>query len=334
MLSEAGVVPGPLRWSVGDRVECWWRQSKADEGCWVAGTVVSHWWRHAEWPEAQVAPYQVQLDDGKLIFALRDDDDCIREATPLLGLDPERPERRELTAAEAAAIQRAQRPPAPFVEEKVAWKTAKTADGKTYYYHPVTKEVAWDDPEKGGKIHKPPGADLVQGHGHAHDHGHDHGHGHEDLEDALPPPAPGGDGDGAPDGAVRLPDDVRRAASEGDMAAVERWLRGGDVASRVHARDGDGRTLLMTAVCGGRGTDALVASLIELKADVNAEAGNMKITALMYAALKGREAATAMLLRAGAACDAQDSRGGSAIFLATMLGNFVVKAYNPCCIWI
>ena len=319
MLSEAGVVPGPLRWSVGDRVECWWRQSKADEGCWVAGTVVSHWWRHAEWPEAQVAPYQVQLDDGKLIFALRDDDDCIREATPLLGLDPERPERRELTAAEAAAIQRAQRPPAPFVEEKVAWKTAKTADGKTYYYHPVTKEVAWDDPEKGGKIHKPPGADLVQGHGHAHDH--DHGHGHEDLEDALPPPAPGGDGDGAPDGAVRLPDDARRAASEGDMAAVERWLRGGDVASRVHARDCDGRTLLMTAVCGGRGTDALVASLIELKADVNAEAGNMKITALMYAALKGREAATAMLLRAGAACDAQDSRGGSAIFLATMLGH-------------
>ena len=90
----------------------------------------------------------------------------------------------------------------------MAWKTAKTADGKTYYYHPVTKEVAWDDPEKGGKIHKPPGADLVQGHGHAHDH--DHGHGHEDLEDALPPPAPGGDGDGAPDGAVRLPDDVRR----------------------------------------------------------------------------------------------------------------------------
>ena len=139
MLSEAGVVPGPLRWSVGDRVECWWRQSKADEGCWVAGTVVSHWWRHAEWPEAQVAPYQVQLDDGKLIFALRDDDDCIREATPLLGLDPERPERRELTAAEAAAIQRAQRPPAPFVEEKVAWKTAKTADGKTYYFNEVRR---------------------------------------------------------------------------------------------------------------------------------------------------------------------------------------------------
>ena len=108
--------------------------------------------------------------------------------------------------------------------------------------------MAWDDPEKGGKIHKPP-APTSQGHGHAHDH--DHGHGHEDLEDALPPPAPGGDGDGAPDGAVRLPDDVRRAASEGDMAAVERWLRGGDVASRVHARDSDGRTLLMTAVCGG-----------------------------------------------------------------------------------
>ena len=78
MLSEAGVVPGPLRWSVGDRVECWWRQSKADEGCWVAGTVVSHWWRHAEWPEAQVAPYQVQLDDGKLIFAPMDEDKVVR----------------------------------------------------------------------------------------------------------------------------------------------------------------------------------------------------------------------------------------------------------------
>ena len=78
MLSETGVVPGPLRWSVGDRVECWWRQSKADEGCWVAGTVVSHWWRHAEWPEAQVAPYQVQLDDGRLIYAPADDDQLIR----------------------------------------------------------------------------------------------------------------------------------------------------------------------------------------------------------------------------------------------------------------
>ena len=53
--------------------------------------------------------------------------------------------------------------PPPPQQESIPWRQAKTKDGKTYYYHPVTKEVAWDDPEKGGKIHKPPGADLVQG---------------------------------------------------------------------------------------------------------------------------------------------------------------------------
>ena len=98
MLSEAGVVPGPLRWSVGDRVECWWRQSKADEGCWVAGTVVSHWWRHAEWPEAQVAPYQVQLDEGQRILLPLDNDQFI------IGVDAAATRREECCEEEALAL--------------------------------------------------------------------------------------------------------------------------------------------------------------------------------------------------------------------------------------
>ena len=45
---------------------------------WVNGTVVSHMFRDKAMPAGMVAPYQVKLDDGRLIFAPQDDGSIIR----------------------------------------------------------------------------------------------------------------------------------------------------------------------------------------------------------------------------------------------------------------
>ena len=37
-------------------------------------------YREDEWPEDRIVPYQIQLDDGPLIFAPLDDDRVVREA--------------------------------------------------------------------------------------------------------------------------------------------------------------------------------------------------------------------------------------------------------------
>lgn len=65
---------GSLRFEVGARVEC--RQDPP--GRWDGGTVVGRYYREPEWPPGEFAPYQVQLDDGPLIYAPVDSDDCIR----------------------------------------------------------------------------------------------------------------------------------------------------------------------------------------------------------------------------------------------------------------
>ena len=36
---------------------------------WAPGAVTMHWFRQGDWPPGMFAPYQVQLDDGRLIFA-------------------------------------------------------------------------------------------------------------------------------------------------------------------------------------------------------------------------------------------------------------------------
>ena len=40
--------------------------------------VTKHWFRQGDWPPGVFAPYQVQLDDGRLIFAPDDANRCIR----------------------------------------------------------------------------------------------------------------------------------------------------------------------------------------------------------------------------------------------------------------
>ncbi|CAK0902813.1 unnamed protein product [Prorocentrum cordatum] len=61
----------PLRFAVGDRVEC-------NCGTWVLGVVVKQWYREPTWSEEKVTPYQIKLDNGTTIYAPFDEDACIR----------------------------------------------------------------------------------------------------------------------------------------------------------------------------------------------------------------------------------------------------------------
>jgi len=70
-----------LRFAIGTRVQC--RTGQGEDG-WSLGTVVKHWYRENRWPRDRVAPYQVKLDDGRLIFAPLDEDRVVREPTGLL----------------------------------------------------------------------------------------------------------------------------------------------------------------------------------------------------------------------------------------------------------
>ena len=47
------------------------------------GKIVALNYREELWPPGNVAPYQVQLEDGRLIFVPADDDQCVITAEPL-----------------------------------------------------------------------------------------------------------------------------------------------------------------------------------------------------------------------------------------------------------
>mmetsp|Transcript_2137 Transcript_2137/g.2468 ORF Transcript_2137/g.2468 Transcript_2137/m.2468 type:complete len:114 (-) Transcript_2137:22-363(-) len=70
-----------LRFPLGTRVQC--RTGQGEDG-WSSGTVIKHWYREQKWPAERFAPYQIQLDDNRRIFAPLDDDRVIRKPTGLL----------------------------------------------------------------------------------------------------------------------------------------------------------------------------------------------------------------------------------------------------------
>ncbi|KAH8061715.1 pyridine nucleotide-disulfide oxidoreductase [Aureococcus anophagefferens] len=72
-----------LRFAVGARVMC--NTGRTADG-WENGAVVKLYHREADWPEGEVVPYQVRLDDGTLIYAPLDVDGCVR-LRPSDGLD-------------------------------------------------------------------------------------------------------------------------------------------------------------------------------------------------------------------------------------------------------
>jgi len=61
-----------LRFAVGSRVEC-------NCGSWKPGTITKHFYVQSSFPEGMCVPYQVKLDDGKLIFAPADVDRVVRQ---------------------------------------------------------------------------------------------------------------------------------------------------------------------------------------------------------------------------------------------------------------
>ena len=64
---------GPFRFDVGQKVKC-----NLGPETWGSGTIVKHYYRDPQWPPERWCPYQVELEDGDLIFAPVDVDECIR----------------------------------------------------------------------------------------------------------------------------------------------------------------------------------------------------------------------------------------------------------------
>ena len=71
-----------LRFAEGDRVQC-------NIGEWVQGTITQVWYRENDWAADKWAPYQVQLDQGSLIYAPVDDDRAVKVAPE--GPEPQPP---------------------------------------------------------------------------------------------------------------------------------------------------------------------------------------------------------------------------------------------------
>ena len=67
----------PLRFKVGDRVICC-----GGPNHWESGTVIKLWYTEDSFAQGFYAPYQVELDEGRLIFATEDSDRCVRREAP------------------------------------------------------------------------------------------------------------------------------------------------------------------------------------------------------------------------------------------------------------
>jgi len=134
-----GVAGTPRRFAVGDSVRC-----NAGTGWWKRGTVVQLDYLEDEedWPAGRVAPYQIELENGDLIYAPEDSDRLIRAAVlscgnaacgkalapPLLQCSS--------CKAEAYCDKACQVGPAAAYEERVARAPASARSPLSYPYRP------------------------------------------------------------------------------------------------------------------------------------------------------------------------------------------------------
>jgi hypothetical protein len=79
-----------LRFDVGARVEC--RVGPHPVKGWAPGRVIKLHYSEPSWPPNMVAPYQIALHDGRLIFAPQDIDEVIRLRPPAAPDAPSSPE--------------------------------------------------------------------------------------------------------------------------------------------------------------------------------------------------------------------------------------------------
>ena len=88
-----------LRFPVGTRVEC-------NCGQWKAGPIVKHFYTQSSFAEGMCVPYQVKLDDGKLIFAPQDKDGVVRllVGEPDADIDPDEYMDEEVPDAEKLCV--------------------------------------------------------------------------------------------------------------------------------------------------------------------------------------------------------------------------------------
>eukprot|EP01034_Spumella_vulgaris_P031854 gene31854-39347_t len=78
------------RFTVGDRVEC--RVGPHPVKGWAPGRIIRLNYTEPNWPPNMVAPYQIALHDGRLIFAPQDTDQVIRLRPPAAPDAPSSPE--------------------------------------------------------------------------------------------------------------------------------------------------------------------------------------------------------------------------------------------------
>jgi len=94
MWSQGKRAPWPrrpsLRFDVGARVEC--RVGPHPLKGWVPGRIIKIHYTEPSWPPNMVAPYQIALHDGRLIFAPQDTDRVIRLRPPAAPDAPSSPE--------------------------------------------------------------------------------------------------------------------------------------------------------------------------------------------------------------------------------------------------
>ena len=99
----------PLRFKIGDRVECWYASFK-NKFKWTSGTVDELWYRERDWSTDEFVPYSIKLDCGRMIYAPLDTDEHIRAET-IIANEEARLQSNYLATTSAPEIRQGKRNP-------------------------------------------------------------------------------------------------------------------------------------------------------------------------------------------------------------------------------